>query len=122
MKGVSRSVPQTVAHQAPLTMDSPGKNTGVGGTPSLLQGSSDPEMEPVQGLLHGWRILYCLSHQGFTELLSKQKSLNHNLFDPPVLRTKRLRPSKVDDTAASADCGFLSPAHHSVFLVLLSLA
>ena len=101
--------------------NSPGKNTGVGS-----QSLPSPEIFLTQGwnlgLLHGWQILYCLSHQGFTELLSKQKSLNHNLFDPPVLWMKRPRPSKMDNTAVSADCGFLSPAHHSIFLVLLSLA
>ena len=52
----------TIAHQAPLSMDSPGKNTGVG-CRSLLQ-----EIFTTQGsnpgLPHCRRILYRLSHQG----------------------------------------------------------
>ena len=54
--------PGTVASQAPLSMNSPGKNTGVG-SHSLLQG-----IFPIQklnlGLLNCWWILYHLSHQG----------------------------------------------------------
>ena len=54
--------PWTVAHQAPLSMDSPGKNTGVG-CHALLQG-----IFQTQGLnrclLHCRCILYPLSHQG----------------------------------------------------------
>ena len=46
----------TVAHQDPLSMDSPGKNTGVG-CPALLQG-----VFPTQGLnlahLHCKQMLY----------------------------------------------------------------
>ena len=53
--------PWTVAHQAPLSMDIPGKNTGVG-SHSLHQ-----EIFPSQGsnlgLLHYKQILYYLSHQ-----------------------------------------------------------
>ena len=55
----------TVAHQAPLSIDTPGKNTGVGGH-ALLQG-----IFPTQGLnpglpclLHCRRILYPLIHLG----------------------------------------------------------
>ena len=55
-------IPRTVAHQAPLSMESPGKNSGVG-CHSLLQG-----IFPTQGsnpnLLYCRQILYCLSHQG----------------------------------------------------------
>ena len=51
-----------VAHQAPLFMDSPGQNTGVG-SHSPLQG-----IFPTQGLNPGLlpcrQILYHLSHQG----------------------------------------------------------
>ena len=54
--------PQTVACQTPLSLDSPGQNTGVGSC-SLLQG-----LFPTQGLnsgfLHCGQILYQLSHQG----------------------------------------------------------
>ena len=51
--------PQTVDHQAPLTMNSPGKKTG---SHSFLLGivltqRSNP------GLLHCKQILYCLNHQ-----------------------------------------------------------
>ena len=50
-----------IAHQASLSMDSPGKNTGVGSR-SLLQG-----IFPTQGLnpdlLHCRWILCCLDHQ-----------------------------------------------------------
>ena len=60
-----------------------------------------------------------------TEFWSKQKSSNHNLSNPPVLHMKRLRPSKVDKVAKSADCRLwspvLSPVHHPVSLVLSSL-
>ena len=52
----------TIAHQAPLSMDSPGKNTGVG-CHSLLQGIF-PTQGLNPGLLHCQRILYHLSYQG----------------------------------------------------------
>ena len=55
-------IPRTVTHQAPLSLEFPGKNTGVG-SHSLLQG-----IFPTQGsnlsLLHCRQILYRLSHQG----------------------------------------------------------
>ena len=54
--------PWTVAHQAPLSMNSPGKNTRMN-CHSLFQ-----EIFPTQWsnpcLLHCRQILYCLSHQG----------------------------------------------------------
>ena len=58
------AIPWTVACQAPLFGDFPGKNTGVGCC-FLLQGifltqGSNP------GLPHCRRILYCQSHQDFT--------------------------------------------------------
>jgi len=54
--------PWTVARQAPLFMDSPGKNTRVG-CHSFLQGIFLTQgLKP--GLLHCRQILYCLSHQG----------------------------------------------------------
>ena len=54
--------PQTVAHQAPLSMEFSRLKYGVG-SHSLLQGifliqGSNPS------LLHGRQILYCQSHQG----------------------------------------------------------
>ena len=56
------STPWTVSCQAPLSMNSLGKNTGVG-FHFLLQG-----LFPTQGsnlsLLHCRQILYHLSHQG----------------------------------------------------------
>ena len=57
--------PWTVAHQAPLSWNSPGKNARVG-YHSLLHG-----IFPTQGLnpalLHYRQILYRLSHQGTTQ-------------------------------------------------------
>jgi len=51
-----------LAHQAPLSMNSPGKNTGVG-CHFLLQGIFLTQvLNP--GLLHCRQILYHLSHQG----------------------------------------------------------
>ena len=47
--------------QAPLSMDSPGKNTGVG-CHSFLQ--IFPTQGSNPGLLHGRRILYRLNHKG----------------------------------------------------------
>ena len=65
---VSRSVvsdsatPWTVARQAPLSMEFPRENTGMG-SHSLLQ-----RIFPIQGsnpgLLHCRQIFYCQSHQG----------------------------------------------------------
>ena len=56
------ATPWTVARQAPLTMDFPGKITGVG-CHFLLQG-----IFPIQGLnsslLYCRQILYQLSYQG----------------------------------------------------------
>ena len=54
--------PWTVAGQAPLSLDFPGKSTGKG-CHFLLQGIFlTQELNP--GLLHCRQILYCLSHQG----------------------------------------------------------
>ena len=54
--------PWTVAHQAPLSMELPSKNTGVD-SHSLLQGIVLTQgLNP--GLLHCRLILYHLSHQG----------------------------------------------------------
>ena len=58
----SSMIPCTVARQAPLSMNSPGKNTGVG-CHFLLQGSF-PTQGLNLGLPHCRQILYCLSHQG----------------------------------------------------------
>ena len=54
--------PWTVARQAPLSMGTPGKNTGVG-CHSLLQGIF-PTQESNPGLPHCRQILHHLSHQG----------------------------------------------------------
>ena len=54
--------PWTVVHQAPLSWDSPGKNTGVG-SHILLQGIF-PTQGSNPGLLHCRQILYHLSHLG----------------------------------------------------------
>ena len=53
--------PWIAAHQAPLSMDSPGQNTGVG-SHSLLQGIF-PTQGLNSGLLNGRQVLYHLSHQ-----------------------------------------------------------
>ena len=55
-------IPWTVTHQAPLSLEFPGKNTGVG-SHSLLQGIF-PTQGSNLGLLHCRQILYHLSHQG----------------------------------------------------------
>ena len=57
----SFATPQTVACQAPLSMDSPGKNTGVG-CHALFQGIF-PTQGLNLGLPHCKHILYHLSHQ-----------------------------------------------------------
>ena len=54
--------PWTVACQAPLSMESPGQNTGVGSL-SLLQGIV-PTQGSNSGLRHCRQILYQLSHKG----------------------------------------------------------
>ena len=61
------ATPWTAAHQPPLSMDFPGKNSGLS-CRFLLQGifltqGSNP------GLLYCWQILYHLSHQGRTKLI-----------------------------------------------------
>ena len=56
------AIPCTVTHQAPLSWDSPGKNTGVG-CHALLQGVF-PTQGSNLGFPHGRQILYHLSHQG----------------------------------------------------------
>ena len=58
----SSMIPCTVARQAPLSMNSPRKNTGVG-CHFLLQGIF-PTQGLNLGLPHCRQILYCLSHQG----------------------------------------------------------
>ena len=54
--------PWTVAHQAPLSMNSPGRNTGVSSHALLQRIFPNQGLKP--GLLHCRQILYCLSHQG----------------------------------------------------------
>ena len=57
---------QIIVCQAPLSMDSPGKDTGVG-SHSLLQGIFLTKGSNC-GLLHCRQILNCLSHQGSSSL------------------------------------------------------
>ena len=57
-----------VAHQAPLSIDSLGKNTGVG-CHLFLQGII-PTQRSKPGLLHCRGILYQLSHKGSPSLMS----------------------------------------------------
>ena len=54
------ATPWTVACQAPLAWNSPGKNTGAS-SHSLLQ--IFPTQGSNSGLLYCRQILYCLSHQ-----------------------------------------------------------
>ena len=56
------ATPWTVAHQVPLSMDSPGKHTGIG-SHSLLQGIFLTQGLNL-GLLHCRQILYHPSHGG----------------------------------------------------------
>ena len=56
------ATPWPIAHEAPLSMHSPGKNTGVG-FHFLLQGIF-PTQGSDLGLPHCRQILYHLSHQG----------------------------------------------------------
>ena len=56
------ATPWTVARQAPLSMDSPGKHTGIG-SHSLLQGIFLTQGLNL-GLLHCRQVLYHLSHRG----------------------------------------------------------
>jgi len=53
------ATPQTIAHQAPLSWDFPGKNIGVG-SHSLLQGIFLTQ-GLNQGLPHFRQTVYCLS-------------------------------------------------------------
>ena len=72
LRGFSRVqlcvTPWTVAHQAPLSCNSPGKNTGVC-CHSLLQGIF-PTQESNPGLMHCRQILYQLSYQALGESFS----------------------------------------------------
>ena len=61
------ATPRTVAFQASLSWDSPGKNTGVG-CHFLLQGIF-PTQESNLGLLHCRRILYWLSYEESSRFL-----------------------------------------------------
>ena len=84
---MSSSLPdpmECVAYWAPLSMNSPGKNTGVG-YHSLLQG-----LFPTQGsnssLPHCRQILYHLSHQGNPiDLNWLLKKISFTGFHPPSL-------------------------------------
>ena len=67
----------TVALQAPLSMDSLGKNTGVGGLSLLQWIFPTPGSNP--GLQHCKQILYQLSHQGSPYWGTLDKS-NCNMF------------------------------------------
>ena len=57
----------TIAHQVPLSMGSPGKNTGVS-CHAFLQGIF-PTQGSNPGLPHCRWILYCLSHLGSSRIL-----------------------------------------------------
>ena len=66
----------TVMHQASLSMEFSGKNTGVG-CHALLQGNF-PTQGANQGLLNCRQILYHLSHLGCPKFNSKINSLDIN--------------------------------------------
>ena len=59
------ATPWTVAHEAPLSWDSPGKNTGMD-CHSLLQ-RIFPTQGSTPGLQHCSQILYHMRHQGLNE-------------------------------------------------------
>ena len=59
--------PWTVAHQAPLSWNSPDKNTGV--CCHFLFPGTFPTQGSNPGLIHCRWILYCLSHQGSSVLI-----------------------------------------------------
>ena len=63
-------IPWAVAHQAPLSMDSPGKNTAVG-CHFLLQGIF-PTQGINQGLLHCRQTVYHVSHHPWALFNIKQ--------------------------------------------------
>ena len=69
-----------VAHQAPLSWDSPGKNIGVG-CHALLQGIFLTQGSNL-GLLNCRQILYYLSHQGSWYYLLKKRNLNKRKINP----------------------------------------
>ena len=87
--------PWTVAHQAPLSMEFSGKNTGVG-SDSLLQGIFLTQ-ELNLSLLHCRQILYHLSHQGYPggrverNIMLKFSLIKHNPemtpLNPQILET-----------------------------------
>ena len=66
------ATPRTVARQAPVYGDSPGKNTGVG-SHALLQGIF-PTQGQNSGLPNCRQVLYHLSHQGNPGLLQKHEA------------------------------------------------
>ena len=66
----SFAAPQTVACQVPLYMGFPRENTGMG-CHFLLQGIF-PNQGSNSGLLHFRQILYCLSHQGSSHLITSK--------------------------------------------------
>ena len=67
--------PWTAAHQAPLSMDSPGKNTGVGSL--FLPQGIFPTQGSNPGLPHCRRILYQLSHQGSLKIMETSFKRSH---------------------------------------------
>ena len=61
--------PKTLVHQAPLSQNSPAKNTGVGS--HSLRHSTFPTQGLNPGLLHCRHFLYHLSHQGSPDVCCK---------------------------------------------------
>ena len=81
---VSNSLqPHSIAHQAPLSMDSPGKNTGVG-SHSRLWGIFPQRLN--LSLLHCRQILYHLSHRDLQTLIFSVNSPKLLVPSSPPLR------------------------------------
>ena len=68
--------PMTIVYQAPLSVDSPGKNTGVI-SESRLQGIF-PTQDLNPGIRYCRHILYCVNHQGSHHLTHNKCSVKLN--------------------------------------------
>ena len=99
------ATPWTVACQAPLSMGSPGKNTGVC-CHSLLQG-----IFPTQGsnlnLPHCGKILCCLSHQGSAASKLPPIKLYFMFYVSQIVSVKS-RTSELPETTLKSTCKWLT--------------
>ena len=74
--GIKPRSPSVQADSLPAELQGKPKNTGVG-SPSLLQ-QIFPTQELNQGLLHCWRILYQLRHQGKKSIIQLLQPTNNS--------------------------------------------